>query len=69
MAKFAGSMRVLPSKLANATLINAAITSVMSARDMAESVSFDKVSFFISIDETGIPIKSKSGMKPITDHS
>ena len=62
-------MRVLPSKLANATLINAAITSVMSALDMAEYASFDTVSFFISIDETGIPIKSKSGIKPTIDHS
>jgi hypothetical protein len=59
----------LPSKLANATLINAAITSVMSARDIAEYESFDMASFFISIDETGIPIKSKSGIKPTTDHS
>lgn len=62
-------MRVLPSKLANATLINAAMTSVMSALDMAEYASFDMVSFFISIDETGIPIKSKSGIKPTIDHS
>ena len=62
-------MRVLPSKLANATLINAAMTSVMSALDMAEYVSFDMVSSFISIDETGIPIKSKSGIKPTIDHS
>jgi hypothetical protein len=62
-------MRVLPSKLANATLINAAMTSVMSALDMAEYASFDMVSFFISIDETGIPINSKSGIKPTIDHS
>ena len=62
-------MRVLPSKLANATLINAAMTSVMSALDIAEYASFDMVSFFISIDETGIPIKSKRGIKPTIDHS